>query len=116
MKKWSTVLFGALVCASAAASAKEPQFVDYSQKSSADLAGCIALKLSEYRNYQVQKKETGQSIEMRMKFRIVGIGATAATFLIDDLGDRRRLTVFATGKETGLPRTIAGQTRECVSS
>lgn len=114
MKSWKAAGAVMLACASVSAHCKEPRFVDYSQKQTADLAGCIALKLSEFRGYEVQKKNNGQTVELRLKFRVVGIGATAATFMVDDLGDRRRLTAYATGKETGLPRAIANQIRVCV--
>jgi hypothetical protein len=105
--KWISML----ICwslSSAALAAKEPRFTSESGKSLDDLAGCIALQVAESRGYELQKIATPAGVTLKMKFRVGGIAATAATFEIEDLGDRRRMRIFATGKANGAPRTIAG--------
>lgn len=97
------------------AQAKEPRSVDYSAASVSEIAGCIALKLSESRGYEVSKSQTATGLDMKLRFRVVGVAATAATYLIDDLGDRRRLTIFATGKTSGAPRVISEGVRVCAT-
>ena len=95
--------------------ASEPRSVDLSSRSVTELAGCITLKLASSHGYEVQKIERASGMTLKLKFRIAGIAATAATFEIDNLGKQRRLTTFATGKSNGAPRTIAEQARACVS-
>lgn len=110
------VLAGAVFMTSGtAAYAKEPRFVGETARATEDLAGCIALKVAETRGYEVVTKARSDGLDLKMRFRITGIAATAATFQIDDLGSRRRLTIYASGKSTGAPRQIAEQAAKCAS-
>lgn len=117
MSSFMSLVGGVVACAAAVAAvaAKEPRSVDYSGKSTAELAGCVVLSLSESRGYEVQKSVNGASTEIILKFRAVGISGTAANFVIDDLGDRRRVTIFARGKDSGAPQVIAAKARKCVN-
>lgn len=92
---------------------KEPRSVDQSQKTATELSACVVLKLTEARGYEVESRANGDVREIRLKFRVMGVAATAATFLIEDQGDHRQLTIFATGKPNGAPRTIAERARTC---
>lgn len=104
-----------LMISGTAAQAKEPRFVGETPRATDDLAGCIALKVAESRGYELTTKPRSNGLDMKMRFRVTGIAATAATYQIDDLGDRRRLTVYATGKSTGAPRQIAARVVECAA-
>lgn len=97
-----------------AAFAKEPRSVDQSQRSAKELADCVTLKLVNAKGYEISRQPLERGEEIKLKFRVTGIAATAATFKIEDAGTHRTLTIFATGKATGAPRTIAENARECV--
>lgn len=94
--------------------AKEPTSVDFTGKGAPELSGCLALKVADYRLYRVVRTGDDQHVTLKIKFDVAGIPATAATFIVDDLGDRRRLTIFATGKANGLPKKVAVAARSCV--
>lgn len=108
----TTVLIAALTLTAAG---KEPRSVDESQRSVADITDCIVNRLSETRGYEVQKMSMTSGTEVRMKFRVAGVAATAATFITEDKGNFRQLTIFATGKASGAPRTIATRIRTCAT-
>ena len=112
------ILMAAAFAAAAPASAKpkEPRSVDLSERPVEELAACVALRLAEASGYEVRKAQNGRNVEIQMKYRVAGVAATAATFLIEDLGSNRRLTIFATGKSSGAPRTIATRVRECAAA
>lgn len=114
--RWAEILVSiAALSAAAPVIAKEPRSIDMSDKSVNDLAGCIVLRLAETRGYEIAKAPLPNGIELRMKFRVAGVAATAATFLIEDLGAQRRLTIYATGKINGAPRVFAEGTRSCAN-
>jgi hypothetical protein len=116
MRAIATIGLGlAAALSSAPISAKEPRSVDLTAKSVSELAGCIALKLTETSGYEVQKTVDAAATEIRLKFRVMGVAATAATFRVEDLGANRQLTIYATGKETGAPRMIAANVRRCAT-
>lgn len=106
--------FAGAIAAAGPVAAKDPRSVDMSARSLNDLAGCIVLRLADTRGYEIAKAPLANGVEIRLKFRVAGVGATAATFLVEDLGEQRRLTIFATGKSNGAPRVFAERTRECV--
>lgn len=108
----TTVLIAALALTAAG---KEPRSVDRSQRSVAEITNCIVNRLSETRGYEVQRTGNAERTEVRMKFRVAGVAATAATFVTSDEGNFRQLTIFATGKATGAPRTIAAGVRSCAA-
>jgi hypothetical protein len=121
LKEWdmrNAILMAAAFVAAAPAGAKpkEPRSVDLSARPVEDLAGCVALRLAEASGYEIRKSQTASATELQMKYRVAGVAATAASFVIEDLGDKRRLTIFATGKSNGAPRTIAARTRQCVNA
>lgn len=106
------VLIAIAGLASGPALAKEPRSVDLSPKSVQDLTACIVVDLAESRGYEIIKAPTLKGVEVKLRFRVVGVAATAATFDIEDLGDQRQLTIYATGKETGAPRVLASKARK----
>lgn len=114
---WILASFAALTgigAASASAEEKKPRSVDLSAKTVDDLAGCVVLRLAETRGYEIARATLPNGVEIKLKFRVVGVAATAATFLIEDLGPQRQLTIFATGKTNGAPRVFAERMRSCV--
>ena len=96
-----------------AAGAKAPQVVEDSLKPTEEIAGCVALRVSDFPGYELRKSSLPDGLELKLRFRVAGIAATAATVLIQDLGDRRRLSGHATGKAAGAPRTFLERIRTC---
>lgn len=88
--------------------------MDLSTKASDELSACVVNTLVEAQGYEIARKqtETGPLIELR--FRVLGVPATAASIYIQELGSQRRLVIYATGKANGAPRHFASRTRECI--
>ncbi|WP_164521177.1 hypothetical protein [Sphingomonas sp. ABOLF] len=96
-----------------AARAKAPQIVVDSSKSVAEIAGCVALQASDFPGYEIRKSTLPDGVELKLRFRVAGIAATAATIRVQEVGELRRLSGHATGKESGAPRTFLERIRAC---